>query len=129
VGRDAVAGDLHELWLAGQGHLRPRRDPQRIERNRSARRLRGQCRVGNRHHNATNDQGSTPTASATTQVTAPPTPPTPPNVSKPTATIRRLISGTTYHYRLVAFNTTGTSLGADRTLRTKATPKLKKHKK
>ena len=42
------------------------------------------------------------------------------------ASLRGLAAGTTYHYRLVAKNSLGTTSGADRTFKTKPKPKPKK---
>ena len=42
-----------------------------------------------------------------------------------TATLRNLVAGTTYHYRLVAKNSLGPTSGADRTFKTKPKPKPK----
>src|SRR4051812_3257406 len=52
--------------------------------------------------------------------------PTPLQAQTVGATIRGLAAGTTYHYRLVAKNSLGTTSGADRTFKTKPKPKPKK---
>jgi hypothetical protein len=46
-----------------------------------------------------------------------------------TAALRNLVAGTTYHYRLVAKNSLGTTSGADRTFKTKPKPKPKPKKR
>ena len=42
------------------------------------------------------------------------------------ATLRNLVAGTVYHYRVVAKNTLGTTSGDDRTFKTKPKTKPKK---
>ena len=52
--------------------------------------------------------------------------PAPVQAQPVTAALMRLYAGSLYHFRLVAKNSSGTTLGDDRTFKTKPKPKKKK---